>query len=395
MMIKEKKILRLNMLSVFSFILFLILFFQKVLVNTFCYDEFFTISFRNNSEYMCKIFIVSFATFLVFQGFLRGLKFNLNILIMAFALSISVFISSLLNELELNLFLPIALMITYIFLIDYSTKIVEKESLWTFAKLYFTLITILPLLIYFIIPEKSYNFFWTENYFKGFDSSRTTYSFCATIAVIIHLIERKKTWWLWSLTALIGVYLASNRTALFIIIFAAFFITFLDRRIILKSYTKLFLLLITSIPMIILMIFFIRVEDINDHSRRIQLLHTHINVWLDNFWFGLGGPNHLNYLIINDNIVDFRPTPAHNFLLESLVSFGIIATIIWLTLLWMFFKKLNDPGRILFVMTLFFGIFHNGFGLGVMNTFMFLCFLLCISTKDFFQNNLKYVSFHK
>ena len=389
MTIKEKKILRLNLLSVFPFILFLLLFFQKVLVNTFFYDELFVINFRNNTEYIFKIFIVSFAAFLIIQGLLRGFKLTLNVLIIVLALSTTIFISTLSKGLELNFFLPFAIIVTYIFLVDYIIKTPRKQVLWTYAKLYFTLITILPLLIYFIIPEKSYSLFWTENHFKGFDSSRTTYSFSAAIAVIIHLIERKKKWWLWSLIGLIGLYLASNRTSLLIITFAVFFITFLDRRVILKFYTKLFLLLITSISVTILMIFFIRVENFYDHSRRIQLLYTHINVWLDNFWFGLGGPNHVNYLLINDNIVDFPPVPAHNFLLESLVSFGFIATIIWLTLLWIFFKKLNNPGRILFFVTLLFGIFHNGFGLGVMNTFMFSCYLLCISTKDYFQNNLK------
>lgn len=317
--------------------------------------------------------------------FYKG-RFDLKILIISFALACSVFLAMSVVSPISAIIVSGGVFLTYIFFVDIVHKIGSSKIIWKSAKIYFLLTTLLPLIVFFLTPRDFVSFMTSEGNFKGIFSSRTTYGYAAVITFVMFFVERKGKWWFWCSLSLFGCVLSESRVSFVTIFIIVLYSIWADTRIKLNKTVTLIIALGAIITPTLLVILFTRPEEAFDFARRFQLLQTHWAALKENIWFGMGGEINLDYLLIDGFRVDFKPSPAHNFVLESGVAFGSLSVFLWLWLLFKLYRKANKAARAFLIIFVCYGSVHNGFGLGVINSAMFQLFLVCLNCCNFFEN---------
>jgi hypothetical protein len=319
--------------------------------------------------------------------FIHG-KFNKKILILLILLDLFLVLSFQNAGWVHGRFAVIGIPLMFFFLIGIFPryKIVNTPAL--IIKYYYSFFAVAPVLLYLFVPEyKEILESAGQHNFRGFESSRTTYGFIASLAFTSHLIDRKRGWMIFVGLICIGIYYSQNRAAVVTCAILLIYILIYDDRV--RNKNKKNLLLIAGIAIPLFVVVFVTtgtrpLSDILHESGRLALLGHYLGYIMDHFLFGSGGYYASEILVLKGLI---RPgMPAHNFILETLSSFGIFVTITWIILLSYFWKKLHKMGRtyILFIIT--YGSLHNGLGLSVFNAGYFFIFLLAVLTSNFFRS---------
>jgi hypothetical protein len=309
-------------------------------------------------------------------------KFNKYLLI---AISVfSLFIAISLNHAgwKYGSFTVASIFITYVYLFDILHRMGPHKKVVTFFKYFSSISAILPLFLYVLLPASREMLESYEGHFKGFETSRTTYGFIACIAFTLHLIERRRGWLVCIILILVGIFMAQSRTAAVLFFVVTVYTLIYDERI---RRRKIVFGVITLAYLMIFLAFGARGGEALEETHRQLLIVAHVNYAMDNFWLGYGGNIVLDTMVMNDGQVIFKPNSAHNFLIETLVGFGMPVTILWLIILLSVWCKLNRTSKVLFLLLFGYGTFHNGFGLGVLTPLNFIILMLSASVKNYFS----------
>ncbi|OGO29006.1 MAG: hypothetical protein A2W33_07380 [Chloroflexi bacterium RBG_16_52_11] len=319
-----------------------------------------------------------------FHAFSQG-KFNKRILSLIFVLSAFLIMSIHNGGWKSGLFTVLSISLTYIYLFDIARRAATQEIAVTVVKYFFSIAAILPVVIYVLMPAAREGFESYEGHFKGFETSRTTYGFVACVAFSLHLLERRRGWLVWISAILIGTFMAQSRIA--VVIFAALSIYTLrhDHRI--KNKKLALVALGITLPVMVAVFVAIgsRGDELFEESMRYILLQNHIDYVMANLLFGAGGDITLEAIVMPDGGLKVGSVSAHNFIVETLVGFGLLATITWLALLWVLWKNINRTGRAFMIFLIIYGMFHNGFGLSVLNSANYILLTLAVFIKNYFE----------
>ena len=112
-----------------------------------------------------------------------------------------------------------------------------------------------------------------------------------------------------------------------------------------------------------------------DTGSRLSIWLVSIDKISENMLFGSGA----FYQNVN---VGNAPIPGliepHNSVLQSLLNFGVIPTLLWFLIFFKFYISLCRNGRVFLIFWLVFGMFHPGFDAFLMTPFTIIVFLFAI-----------------
>jgi hypothetical protein len=279
-------------------------------------------------------------------------------------------------------FALLSIAISFIYIFDILPNHVAPKTILVILKVFFTIVTILPMFIYLAFPTFGDFLVSVDGEFKGFESSRTTYGVAACIAVTIHMIDRQRGWLVCIGLIMVGIFFAQSRAPLIVVTILSFYIILNDVRI--KN--KVNLLVISFCGFVFMLAAFVysgERDEIFSEIARFILIENYFEYFLQNMYFGSGGSLVPESIKIDG--FEISTSPAHNFILETLVAFGIFVTMTWLLLLWSFWRRLHPMGRVWILFILTYGSFHNGFGLSVLNSQNFILLILAALTSNSFR----------
>jgi hypothetical protein len=284
-------------------------------------------------------------------------------------------------------FAVISIPFMFLFIIGVFPKYKIGNTPALIIKYSYTFVAVLPVLLYLFFTQEYKELLESseKNYFNGFESSRTTYGFMASLAFTSQLIDRKRGWMIFVCLICIGIFFSQNRAAVVTCVIVCFYIFFYDDRI----RERCILLFIAGITMPLLMVVLMKVGFRKEHglfeeSHRLILFEKYLEYITDNFLFGSGG-DYVPETLVRKGILGSGEA-AHNLILETLSGFGIFVTIIWIMLFSYFWKRLHKLGRTYILVMIIFGSFHNGFGLSVLNGGFFIIFVLAVLTSNSFKS---------
>lgn len=303
---------------------------------------------------------------LLFSPFFKNYKIGKDMLF----LLVSFIISYLYGGFEIRPMFFYGIILTLFIYDFYPQKLkngieIDNNLILFFVKT-ISIFAFLPLLIwgihYIFTSNEYFNFDYAPQLFivdtfRGLTLDRIQYSFIVGILFLIVYFNRTiiKYNKLLLLLCVIALFLSMARA-----IILALFISFIYSQINNKKIIFRFLLLCIFFILIVSLIS-LRMEIFKDGGNRIELLITSISMILDNgiinFLFGAG----------NFYTVILGIHQPHNLILQSIMDFGIIVFILWLIVIYNFFKKLNRNAQSLFIYLFSFGMFHVGF-----STFLFV-----------------------
>lgn len=319
-------------------------------------------------------------------------KFNKKFLLLIMLLVMSLVMSFHNAGWSDGRFAVISIPITFIFIIGILTKYKLANTSILLIKYFFSFAAVLPVCLYIFVPEFKEALVSSvpghpDAYFKGFESSRTTYGFVACLAFTLHLIDRQRGWMIFVGIICIGIFYSQSRAAVLVCAILSIYIILYDDRVRNK---KTFLLIVgIAIPLFFAVFVYsgIRQEtDMLHDAGRLWLLQHHIEYAKNHLFFGAGGTyTPTMYMLSDGRMRSGGLYPAHNFILETLTGFGIFVTIIWIILLAYFWKRLHKMGRTYILFLILYGTLHNGFGLSVLNSANFFLLVLAVLTSSTFR----------
>ena len=331
-----------------------------------------------------SIIITLLSTIAVFIHLFNNGKFNKYLLIAISVLSMLIAISLNHAGWTYGPFTVASIFITYVYLFDVLQRMAPHEKVVTLVKYFSSISAILPLFLYILLPASREMLESYEGHFKGFETSRTTYGFVACIAFTLHLIERRRGWLVCIILILAGIFMAQSRAAAVVFFVVTVYTLMYDERIRRRKLTFYVFGVITLAFLVIFLALGTRGSEALEETHRQLLIVNHVNYAMNNFLFGSGGNTVLDTIVIDDGRVIFKPSSAHNFLIETLVGFGMPVTILWVMIFLVAWKKINQTGRVFILLLAGYGMLHNGFGLGVINSSNFIILFLAISIKNYF-----------
>ncbi|WP_421856339.1 hypothetical protein [Marinomonas sp.] len=264
--------------------------------------------------------------------------------------------------------------------LDKTFKSVKKIMIY--MSLFFLLTPLVVFLIHYAVTFEKYfqiSFFpqlYIVDSFRGLTLDRVQYTFFSGITLLFILFEKKKVlcYRLMFCLLLLGLYLALARAGVLALIVAVSFYTIKSKKISSKTIFRcvFFDSLFVLAAFFILSMFNHRIDLFSDGGDRIFLLSSSIEKIFDNgivsFLFGHG----------NFYIVSYGHQP-HNSILQSMMNFGAIITLLWLLVLYNFYNALGLKGKTLFIYVFIFGLFHVGFSAFVfmpVTVFSYFCILV-------------------
>lgn len=219
-----------------------------------------------------------------------------------------------------------------------------------------------PLLILFFpnlfqIPFDLY----TLNSFRGFASSRTDYGYLLGILVLLLLVQSGPSKWLILPAAFLALVLSENRAAFFAAIISLSYLaaTVGSRRSAVFVWILLFVgaLGLVSIYLGIDYLGKRGVTFFDDSGDRLEILTASLEqAFAKNFLFGAGA------FYQNVDIPSIgRVVEPHNSILQSILNFGLISTLLWYALVATIYFKIRPAGRSFLLYWFVFGLFHPGY----------------------------------
>lgn len=250
--------------------------------------------------------------------------------------------------------------------------------------LYLTVPLLVFLTHYGITSEKYFQWaYFPQLYivdsFRGFSQDRIQYSFLSGFTILLILFWGKNirysNFYIAILT--IGILLAISRASIFALFITIFTYAFLSKKINLKI----------IIPILTFLLLFIIVSQVSertdifsDGGNRLELLRQSLNKITENGWYSfLLGESSFYTTYINGLY-------PHNMILQSIMDFGVIITLLWLVILLIFFKNLNLKAKTLFIYVFIFSQFHPGFSAFLflpVTLFSYSCILLMNQEREY------------
>jgi hypothetical protein len=202
---------------------------------------------------------------------------------------------------------------------------------------------------------------YTLDSFRGFSSSRTDYGYLLGILVLILLVQSGPSKWVILPATFLALVLSENRAAFFAVIISLSYLaaTVGSRRSAVFVWILLFVgaLGLASIYLGIDYLEKRGVTFFDDSGDRMEIVVTSLERAFDkNFLFGAGA----FYQNVDVSSIG-RVVEPHNSILQSILNFGLIPTLLWYALLATTYFKFRPAGRSFLLYWFVFGLFHPGY----------------------------------
>lgn len=178
--------------------------------------------------------------------------------------------------------------------------------------------------------------FFNENYF------------CSILAAIVIICAYNATshngpvlkYYVCAVFAVIAMYLGASMFA-FVEVFVGIMVVLVLKKKHRLIAAALFVLVLGMIVLFAVPDIFPRLSEINITSqRRVRIWNEAMPFIKENLLWGRGFLSFYQYAGLNPSI--YHTTHTHNFAIESLLSFGLIGTILLVLFLWSYFEKLSE-----------------------------------------------------
>lgn len=185
--------------------------------------------------------------------------------------------------------------------------------------------------------------------FRGISLDRIQYSFLAGLLILVILTSKRVVYYYAVPLLLLGLYLAQSRAVFAALIVSAIFLYAMQRRHLLVFIGSCFFLLL------VMYLLGFRPDFFEDGGARINMLKSSV---YQLFRYDISGLLLGNTGFYTLGVDGQQP---HNSILQSLLNFGLITTLLWLAVLYQFYKRISKIGRVIFIYVMIFGLFHAGF----------------------------------
>lgn len=215
----------------------------------------------------------------------------------------------------------------------------------------------------------------TDLSFSGFAIHRNVYGyFCALTGVLILTSRLTRNWKVTLLvTIFVAVTLSQSRTAIAVLILLSIAYVWSTH----KNYRFGIMILAASGLMILVRVFAYLKEEMgtrdlmeSDESRLFIISKLWIK-YKDTIIFGSG---ETSFIDIGLEV----PATAHNFIVQTVLDFGVFNLAFFIILITVIFQKCNFESRLIFLCIILFGLTQPYFSFGVPNGFMYLAFSLML-----------------
>lgn len=203
--------------------------------------------------------------------------------------------------------------------------------------------------------------------FRGLTLDRIQYSFLAGLLLLVLLSSRSRNWYYLIPFLIFGLYLAQSRAVFLALAVAVIIFYASELRLFVKGVLFIIFLLI------IMMVLGFREDFFVDGGNRLELLMNSIDQVLVNGWLSvLFGSGEFYTLGIDGH-------QPHNSILQTMLNFGLIVTVLWLLVLYRFYLVLSKDSKVLFIYVMIFGLFHVGFSAFVFMPMTFMSYMYILA----------------
>ena len=315
---------------------------------------------------------LSFLTFYLFitcSHFIDLYKKNITFFFAIFIL----FMSVILNNNYLSLILLFSVVCSLLFY-ELLPKIQVEANLS--PTIYFLIFLVaIPLVLSILLTDNS-RLYISESY-RGLQNSRNDFGFLCGFLLLLIFISKNNSFivYLFIPLVIISFNLTASRTCFLAVTISSIFLIFSYIR--LRELKRLFIICFSLIfiwipsqqwnPLVDKNRVYRSINlvepfsnNLANHgifhisSERIMIFNKTIDAITDNFWFGRG--NFYQQITLNNKIIE-----PHNFFLQSILNFGLFATLIWCLLLLKYFLHISYKGRALILFMILYAQFQPGF----------------------------------
>jgi|GEM_PF-6200494 len=227
----------------------------------------------------------------------------------------------------------------------------------------------LPERYQFIIDRSSNNGLFRAESFRGFTRDRIAYSYLCGIAVLYllaaHGLNRRSFTWMVLLLA--GLALGASRAVLIALVLSVCAVS---------PWKRMAIYFVMSGLLVFAAAGFVsgRPDFFVDSGNRLDLLFGYWNYLLANQTVLLTGEGRFGTeIMFNGSWVR-----AHSWPVNSVMNFGVLTTLAWVSFLCVFFRKLQAASRAVVIYFVTVGLFHNGFDAYFFSMEQLLGFLVAI-----------------
>lgn len=192
-----------------------------------------------------------------------------------------------------------------------------------------------------------------ENILNGSDSGCKLWFFnenyfCSLLATIVIICAHNATshngpvlrYYVCAVFAVFAMYLGESMFA-FVEVFVGVMVVLVLKKKHRLIAATLFVVVLGMIVLLAVPDIFPRLSEINVTSqRRIRIWNEAMPFIKENFLWGRGFLSFYQYARLNPSM--YQTTHTHNFAIESLLSFGLVGTILLVLFLWSYFEKLSE-----------------------------------------------------
>ena len=334
--------------------------------------------------FLCSICVF----FIYFSTQKKHIKIYIPQFLIIILLSFIVFISLAKSGFSfLRPMVYLGLLMTF-FLYDTYPKLLKYNYVvGTYSKIYWNVMVVL--IVFLLVPFFVHIFHFlitNQNYFnipfapqlyiydsfRGLTVDRNQYGFLAGLLILLlsysDNIKYRKIYIIFTIIALGYTVSRASIVALFL----AFLFKY-GRNISIKMIGFLFL----SISFLIILILFSeRTFIFQDGGNRLGILSDCIKfIFKDGFFSFMTGIGNLYTSTKHSNQPD-------NLILQTIMDFGFFAAILWLWLLYRFFRCLNKSAQSVFIFVFLYGFFHVGFSLLVFMPYTVFSYMIVILVNN-------------
>lgn len=227
--------------------------------------------------------------------------------------------------------------------------------------------------------------------FCGFANHRNVYGYYAGISILLVLFSSyRKTLKFFLLVILsIGLFLAASRGSLLATAFVVLFFYFKDT----NKKQKFIALVILVIAITLLVFYGSKFESrlLTEAGGRSYLNKVGVAMFRESPLFGYGKST-----LLDVNHFEGVNSPAHNFILQTLLDYGLLALIPFLLFIWLLYKQSCKKSQSFLLFLLIVGFVQPYFSLNAPSQFTLISYLFIIVfnsleqvKKDHYSYNLK------
>lgn len=314
---------------------------------------------------------------IIFYNGIRQTTLLVVILVTFFLMIVSKVANSTIEEITT----PVEFLITSIALFCSFGKLNFSKRFIEILSLVFIIWSIAPVLYLPVAPasHKLMLFATDENAkdavfsFCGFANHRNVYGYYAGISILLVLFSSyRKTLKFFLLSILsIGLFLAASRGSLLATAFAVIFFYFKGTQI-----KQKIVVLVSLVIAVILLVFFGSMYEsrlLTEAGGRSELYNVGATMFLESPFFGYGKST-----LLDINHFEGVNSPAHNFILQTLLDYGLLALIPFLLIIWLLFKQSCKKSQSFLLFLLVVGFVQPYYSLNAPSQFTLISYLFII-----------------